>query len=199
MYLSLRDPALPPLQVLELGCGVGTVGIQFAQLVPNCSVTLTDLESAREMVERNMSSAHLAFGSSLNFVELDWAKVAADDTGLSAAYPADLILLADCFYNNNMCANLVTTINALVSHGREPWQAPVVVGYKFRDESEQAFFRAMERDFEVTYYHKLQLPDLDGVDEHVRLMVYRSRKRRKANSEQCPKSVEHLPIRKYWE
>ena len=88
------------LNVLELGTGCGIVGMTLASVVPNCSVHLSDLPEAREIVERNItdSSLRLCDGSKLAFEELDWdhelpAWLALPDSKI------DLVLASDCTYN----------------------------------------------------------------------------------------------------
>jgi methylase of polypeptide subunit release factors len=100
---SLTKALLPSgqpghLHVLELGTGCGMVGITIAQLIAGADVRLTDLEEAQEIVERNISIARPAKGSSLRFQTLDW------DAELplnlkSSSSPLDLVIAADCTYN----------------------------------------------------------------------------------------------------
>lgn len=98
--LPLSPHRTQPLTVLELGTGCGIVGMTLALTIPNCTVHLSDLPEARDIVERNMTdpSLRLAPGSSLAFTELDW------DNELPAwlTHPnskTDLVLAADCTYN----------------------------------------------------------------------------------------------------
>lgn len=69
---STSNPSNPPLRILELGTGCGILGLTLATLLPQVSVTLSDLPSATEIATRNMSIARCAPGSGVRWVELDW-------------------------------------------------------------------------------------------------------------------------------
>jgi methylase of polypeptide subunit release factors len=86
------------LQILELGTGCGMVGIAIAQIIKDADVHLTDLPEAREIVQRNLSLAHLAEGSTLAFQELDWEDEIP--TNIETAR-LDLVVAADCTYNSD--------------------------------------------------------------------------------------------------
>jgi hypothetical protein len=74
------------------------VGITIAQLIAGADVRLTDLEEAQEIVERNISLARRAKGSSLKFQTLDWDAELAPNLQ-STSPPLDLVIAADCTYN----------------------------------------------------------------------------------------------------
>jgi hypothetical protein len=85
-------------QILELGSGCGVVGLSLAQTVPGAQVTLTDLPEAEEIVERNITQAHLAEGATVAFRELDWDAELPGDLRASSK-KLNLVLAADCTYN----------------------------------------------------------------------------------------------------
>jgi hypothetical protein len=72
-------------------------------MIENAEVILTDLPEAEEIVERNVSYARPANGSSVRFQELNWDEdlpqglATQSDTGSVNAF--DLIVAADCTYN----------------------------------------------------------------------------------------------------
>jgi methylase of polypeptide subunit release factors len=74
------------------------VGIAIAQIIKDADVHLTDLPEAREIVQRNLSLAHLAEGSTLAFQELDWEDEIP--TNIKTAR-LDLVVAADCTYNSD--------------------------------------------------------------------------------------------------
>ncbi|KAL1961012.1 hypothetical protein VTO42DRAFT_4900 [Malbranchea cinnamomea] len=123
--------------VIELGTGCGIVGIALAQMVPRCSVYLTDLEEARPMVRRNVECATLAPGSTVQFDVLDWdEELRADVRGRHH----DLVVVSDCTYNADRMPSLVRTLQAL---GRSSPRGWVLVALKRRHDSEAVFFTLM--------------------------------------------------------
>lgn len=158
------------LQVLELGCGCGIVGISLANIVPNCEVLLTDMPEAEEIVQRNIAFTKPAECSAVSFVALDWEKqlpegIRGSDVGL--------ILVADCIYNPDSSPALVQTISALVS---DSLRALVVVAVKFRHQSEKVFFKLMHDNGFVTEDHASLLSsgnDIDQDPEFVHIYLFR--------------------------
>ena len=126
------------LNVLELGCGCGTVGISLAQTVPDCDVILTDLPEASELVEANIECMMPAMASRARFEPLDWeqelpAKVQERKN--------DLIVVSECTYNSDTLQPLVSTLLALTI--RSP-KVVIVVSTKTRHDSEVVFFDMMQ-------------------------------------------------------
>ena len=126
------------LSVVELGTGCGIVGIALAQVLPRCSVCLTDLEEARDIVSRNVRVAQPASGATVQFEVLDWDEGPGD---LIAHRQYTLIIVSDCTYNSDSMPALVRTLRSLVEFSTN---AVVMVGLKRRHESEQVFFELME-------------------------------------------------------
>ncbi|GAB7344068.1 hypothetical protein MBLNU457_1981t1 [Dothideomycetes sp. NU457] len=121
------------LNVIELGCGCGVVGIALSQTVPDCDVLLTDLPEVDELVARNIEAASPAMSSHIEFAALDW------DAPLPSAVQSrnfDIIVAAECIYNTDSIPPLVKTLTALVQ--RSP-KAVVVISTKFRHDSERLF------------------------------------------------------------
>jgi hypothetical protein len=85
------------------------VGITIAQMVQGVEMLLTDLPEAQEIVERNISQAHPAKGSTLEFRKLDW------DVELPPSFQAgspllSLVIAADCTYNPDSRYDFYTRI-----------------------------------------------------------------------------------------
>jgi hypothetical protein len=74
------------------------VGIAIAQMIEDVDIHLTDLPEAREIVQRNLSLARPATGSTLAFQELDWE--VEIPTNIQASR-LDLVVAADCTYNSD--------------------------------------------------------------------------------------------------
>jgi hypothetical protein len=125
------------ISVVELGSGCGIVGIALAQLLPRCSVVLTDLEEAQDIASRNARIAKPAAGSTIRFAVLDWDEELSN--GLRDQ-EYDLIIVSDCTYNADSLPALVQTLWALTEHSPN---ATVFVGLKRRHESEEVFFSLM--------------------------------------------------------
>lgn len=145
------------LNVLELGCGCGIVGIGLAQTVPDCDVLLTDLPEVDELVERNIKAANPAMSSRIEFTPLDW------EAPLPAKIQSrlfDLILVAECIYNSDSIPPLVDTLTALIK--RSP-KAVIVISTKVRHESEAMFWDLFhQRGFVQAGQTALPLPGEPG-------------------------------------
>jgi predicted nicotinamide N-methyase len=94
-WLLASDLLRPGARVLELGCGLGLVGIALAKFA-SAEVVLTDglegaLDRARTAVEKNGP-----FARSVTVAHLDWRSPEA-----SLGAPFDLVVAADCLYNRS--------------------------------------------------------------------------------------------------
>ncbi|KAL1965926.1 hypothetical protein VTN77DRAFT_5059 [Rasamsonia byssochlamydoides] len=134
----LRGRGHRMLRVVELGSGCGIVGIALAEMMPRCSVTLTDLPEVHDIVTRNIKVAHPAPGSTIDFRVLDWDQQPGEDV---YSQPIDLILVSDCTYNADSLPSLVRMIDTLV---RPSSNALVLVALKRRHDSEAVFFDLMQ-------------------------------------------------------
>ncbi|KAI9750572.1 MAG: hypothetical protein M4579_006422, partial [Chaenotheca gracillima] len=99
------------LKVIELGSGCGIVGLGLAQTLPHCSVLLTDLPEAEDIVGSNMARLDAAQASSVEFAVLDWDAAIPPAIGQTIF---DLIVVSDCTYNPGSLVALVRTLTALV-------------------------------------------------------------------------------------
>ncbi|KAI9693831.1 MAG: hypothetical protein M1822_003102 [Bathelium mastoideum] len=166
---TLASATYKRLNVLELGCGCGIVGIAMAQTIPDCSVTLTDTPEVEEIVKQNISSMNPAMSSTVQFEPLDWE---ADISPKILERTLDMIVVADCTYNPDTAPDLVRTIAALLS--RSP-RAIVVVSMKPRHPSEAVFFElASAANLIQASHSSVALPDSDTP---IDIYVYHSQDR----------------------
>ncbi|KAF2456645.1 putative methyltransferase-domain-containing protein [Lineolata rhizophorae] len=173
----LSHAASRRLNVLELGCGCGTVGIDLAQSRPNCEVVLTDLVDAEEIAWRNLSGARPAASSTLAFHALDW-----EEEELPAAVQErrlDLVLVSDCTYNPDSSPALARTLQRLVA--RSP-DALVALAMKVRHPSEAVFFELMsDADLVIGERTSVGLPGDEATGEgheNIDIYVFHGRSRR---------------------
>ncbi|KAG9254739.1 UPF0665 family protein c [Emericellopsis atlantica] len=111
-----------PLNILELGCGVGLLGLGFAAASAQIrssteherTVLMTDLQDAEEQVRANIERASTEPGINLDFESLDWEQGRHGHFGsaVKARY-WDLIMFSDCTYNVDVLPALVGTLSAL--------------------------------------------------------------------------------------
>lgn len=126
------------LNVIELGCGCGTVGISIAQAIPESDVLLTDLEEVTELVEANIARMNPAMGSRARFLPLDWLEPLPAKLQTRTN---DLIIVSECTYNSDTLEPLVGMLSNLTV--RSP-KAVIAVCTKTRHESEAVFFDLMK-------------------------------------------------------
>ncbi|TKA72303.1 hypothetical protein B0A55_07155 [Friedmanniomyces simplex] len=125
------------LNVIELGCGCGSVGISLAQSIPDCNVLLTDLPEVTELVEANIERMKPAMSSEVHFESLDWEQPLPEKLRNRIN---GLIIVSECTYNTDTLQPLVNTLQSLIA--RSP-KAVIVVSTKTRHDSEAAFFDLM--------------------------------------------------------
>ncbi|EED15209.1 conserved hypothetical protein [Talaromyces stipitatus ATCC 10500] len=162
------------LQVIELGSGCGVVGIALAQILSNCSVTLTDLAEVDDIMTRNLQLS--APGSSTRFKVLDWEEELDADI---LQEPIDLVLVSDCTYNADSLPALVKTLDRLVQSSPE---AVVLVSLKRRHESEAVFFDLMRQSALVVMeeaVHTLPAPYLD--EDRIEMYIFARNKSSQSN------------------
>lgn len=175
--LSRKD-----LKAIELGTGVGLVGIALAEILTNGDygspkILLTDLNDARELVEINTADNLKRNNQALTtFEELDWTKplperVANDDW--------DLILVSDCTYNPEYLKALVDTIkNLLLSEGQqkqllEKREPLALLAMKPRHAAENVFFEYLEEaSIRILEEMRIPLQVLGGEPQEIRILVF---------------------------
>lgn len=188
-----------PLNVIELGCGVGILGLGLATALyrrtfsawnaeePSQSpsnILLTDLTDAEEVAVRNigwvkqgMEIVHIGEPSvRTEFESLDWEDGKTGKFGpKTEARGWDLIIISDCTYNVDMLSALVGSISALhkMSRGLGRKSPKVMLATKPRHSSEKALFGLMEGDGWIILEHASQpLPVLGMEDESVEIYLF---------------------------
>ncbi|KAI1439771.1 putative methyltransferase-domain-containing protein [Annulohypoxylon stygium] len=180
--------------VLELGSGVGILGITLALIIEKAvaaqgrtlseaTVLLTDLAEAEERALSNISRAEAVLSSSrampssvtLKYENLDWDEGRHGQFGpLASSRPWDLMILSDCTYNVDSLPALVGTLSALhvanTKHpgNQEPTKTSVILATKPRHSSEQALFGLLKADeWRYSVLKSIPLPKLGEEDEVV--------------------------------
>ncbi|PWY86105.1 hypothetical protein BO70DRAFT_221075 [Aspergillus heteromorphus CBS 117.55] len=161
----LQGQRTSPLHVLELGSGCGIVGIALAELLPQCSVVLTDLPEVEEIVTQNIDVARPTDSSGIEFRTLDWDEELPSDL---CGGSVDLVLVSDCTYNADSLPALVSVLKRLVQMSPE---AIILVALKRRHESESIFFDLMQSaGLFSLHLDQMQLPSqhdqLDQIELH---------------------------------
>jgi predicted nicotinamide N-methyase len=153
LHALLGEKTVTPLNVIELGAGCGIAGIALAQMVPNCSVCLTDLPDAQEMLQKNIDIAKPAQGSSLRRGLLEWGSVSASEILQS---DPNLVLISDCTYNADSCSALVETLVSLAQHSKD---IKILLALKRRHDAEAVFEHKMDQNgFKPLECTKLAVP-----------------------------------------
>ncbi|KAI1371209.1 putative methyltransferase-domain-containing protein [Hypoxylon crocopeplum] len=180
--------------VLELGSGVGILGITAARIVEKAATTqgqtlieatvlLTDLPEAEERARSNISRAETALSHpdtgdsavTLQYESLDWDEGKHGQFGpLASARSWDVVVLSDCTYNVDSLPALVGTLSALhaanIKHPEtsEGSKTSVILATKPRHSSEQALFGLLEADeWRYRVLKSIPLPKLGDEDEVV--------------------------------
>jgi predicted nicotinamide N-methyase len=128
-----------PRRVLELGSGLGLVGMSFAakRLSKDATILLTDLPSAMQLLNHNIERNESLFPCKLHARPLRWA-IEDDDNDNHNMPPYDCILGSDLLYNVEMVPPLVATIKRLL----HPTRGVFLLGVRWRKpELERDFFR----------------------------------------------------------
>ncbi|KAI1817041.1 hypothetical protein GGS20DRAFT_121626 [Poronia punctata] len=171
--------------VLELGSGVGILGITIAGIlrrnqVEDATVLLTDLAEAEERARSNISRAEdHAVVRGLEYENLDWDDGRQGRFGpLVATTPWDLVVLSDCTYNVDSFPALVGTLSALhvvkqrQCNGEDRAKSRVLLATKPRHSSEKALFDLLdEEDWRHRVIKEIPLPLIGGEDEVVQIYI----------------------------
>lgn len=188
-----------PLNVIELGCGVGILGVGLTAALHRrmystwdpedhtqspSSVLLTDLPDAKEVAVRNIADEKLVRKPALSgrstvdtvFESLDWDEGKTGVFGPNAkASSWDLIIISDCTYNVDMLSALVETISELhkLSMDRDGKSSRVMLATKPRHSSEKALFGLMEEDgWRILESASQPLPVLGLEDQTVEIYLF---------------------------
>ncbi|KAF9109460.1 hypothetical protein BGX27_007593 [Mortierella sp. AM989] len=129
---------------LELGAGTGLVGIAVAVAFPELSVLSTDLHEALALMQQNVDANRaLLPNDNMEVGFLDWAE---KDRKVE---PVEILLLADVVYNDLSHEFLLQTV---LDYSDD--KTKILLGYKFRHESEQQFFEKAKDYFDIVNVHQ---------------------------------------------
>lgn len=132
-------------RVVELGTGIGLVGISMGVRYPHLRITVSDLSTARDLVESNIA---LSRADNVMFEALDWT----NPTATMIQPGMDLLVMSDVTYNETYHDALLDTIDSLVTT-----DTVIVFASKYRHISERAFIRRL-----VDTYQVLEKVTIDG-------------------------------------
>lgn len=178
------------VNVLELGCGVGILGLGLCAVYPKglgaCTILMTDLREAEGRVRSNIGLwQKLHSGSDLGYAQvmyenLDW------NNGMQGLFGRkfgdrrwDLIMLSDCTYNADVLPALVGTLSAIHRANMqglaedEKFSTKVFLSMKPRHADERAFFNLMAADgWETRQKQVLSLPVLCGESQSIEMYLF---------------------------
>ncbi|CCH46668.1 hypothetical protein BN7_6265 [Wickerhamomyces ciferrii] len=128
-----------PLQILELGTGIGLVSIHLSKIFPNANILATDLDDAEEIcsLNINLNSAQ----DRVKFSELDWET--STETPLQNW---DIIITTDCTYNPLYYDVLINVLKRESSSNTK-----IILAHKFREPlSESEIFPKLQKHFHLS-------------------------------------------------
>lgn len=182
------------IRVLELGCGVGILGVGLGAVYPHlhssspgeCTILMTDLEEAEARARANIARLEQSRPQSeerpvrMLYENLDWEEGRLRKFGPQVQLqPWDLVMLSDCTYNVDMLPALVETLSAIHSNnlahfpGGEPFTTKVFLATKPRHESENELFGLLEKEGWYTIHKQVvPLPFLGGEPQSVELFLF---------------------------
>jgi predicted nicotinamide N-methyase len=147
------DFDVPPKRVLELGSGLGLVGMAFSilKLDSQSVIVLTDVHSAMPLLMYNMErNKNILTGQNICAQPLEWSK---NDCLLNEDQ-FDCILGSDLLYNTQMIPSLVSTIQRYLHSTK----GIVVMAVRWRKpELEREFFRSSGLDWTLLPSSSCQL------------------------------------------
>jgi hypothetical protein len=132
-----------PVRVLELGSGVGILGISLAATFPHLRVTMTDLADAESLIADNIilnSDQFPTLHHHVSFRELDWETRPFPEWTVQDRF--EVIVMADVTYNTATFAPLAGTLEHLLRTGSKG--AKVVCCGKRRHDEEEEFWRIIK-------------------------------------------------------
>ena len=184
--------------ILELGCGVGILGIAIASIIrrvaeqqgiksADSSVLLTDLPEAEERARSNISRFHkgpfwiMPSTRKIDYENLDWEEGRNSRFGpIVGSKCWDFIVLSDCTYNVDVFPALVGTLASLHAlnvtksehEARDSFTTRVLMSTKPRHDSEKALFKLLEDDgWSYKLTKAIPLPKINGDTEVVEVYL----------------------------
>lgn len=184
----LRDSSRP-LNVLELGCGVGVLGVGLsallslgrgAEVLSKCHLLMTDLSDAEDRALANIRLFQESQTKenrpipTIQYENLDWEEGRVGRFSESVTSRTwDIVMLSDCTYNIDTIPALVETLSQLHSltvgsGGSDRKPLKVFLATKPRHSDEQAVFGILgERGWGVVEKAVVELHGLPEVTEEV--------------------------------
>ncbi|KAI8296598.1 Protein-lysine N-methyltransferase EFM6 [Colletotrichum sp. SAR11_240] len=178
-----------PVNILELGCGVGIFGLGLAHMLGRETTSrkgrlvITDLSEAEERVLSNIELSKANYAEP-QFEELDW------DEGRDGSFGPlvedthwDLIVLSDCTYNADALPSLIDTWSAIHKQNNamaedRPVVTRVLVAMKVRHADEDRLWELVKKDaWAVTEKAAMPLPMLGGEPQEIFLYLFENRRR----------------------
>lgn len=150
-----------PLKVLELGTGVGVLGICIALAFPNATVVMTDLPDAQPLVDKNI---HLSASLTNNLTQhtsfrvLDWETQPYPEWTTLETF--DLVVMADVTYNTATFLALANLLEHLLKTGSKGARV-ICCGKRRHDEEKQFWNIVRERGFVIDQREVFSM-DLEG-------------------------------------
>lgn len=189
-----------PLSILELGCGVGILGVGTAAIYSLAtrdhdirgprSILMTDLEEAEGRARANIHrQAKRSAGkpnvtqdeAQVMYENLDWEDGRQGRFGPQLQSRRwDLVMLSDCTYNVDMLPALIETLSAVhtanLTHGApagEPSPTKVFLATKPRHASERALFDLLaSHGWSTAEKQILPLPVMGSEAESVEMYLF---------------------------
>ncbi|KAK2602000.1 hypothetical protein QQS21_004426 [Conoideocrella luteorostrata] len=178
------------VNILELGCGVGILGIGLCKVYPRgvaeCTILMTDCTSAARRARSNMGILHhQRSGSNLGYAQvmyenLDWENGRHGRFGPRLQTRRwDLIMLSDCTYNVDSIPALVGTLSEVHRLNKDfypedkTFSTKVFLATKPRHDDERALFdRMAAEDWSMSDKEVLSLPVLGRESERVEMYLF---------------------------
>ncbi|KAK6210947.1 hypothetical protein QIS74_10211 [Colletotrichum tabaci] len=186
-----------PLNILELGCGVGILGNGLAQAMTRTdpegasNILMTDLPEAEQRAKANIARLARAGTASIRpeYENLDWDDGRRGDLGaLVKARSWHLVVMSDCTYNVDVLPSLINTWTAIHVHnlslhspdsGGDPTPPPttyVYVAWKKRHPDENEFWHLVEDAGWILREEDIvDLPVLGGETERIFSYLFETR------------------------
>ncbi|KAJ4415624.1 hypothetical protein N0V85_002641 [Neurospora sp. IMI 360204] len=173
-----------PLNIMELGCGVGILGLGVARILgvsshataEKSTLLMTDLPDAEERTLANIARSADQTACSVMYENLDWEDGKDGIFGpevMSRAW--DLVILSDCTYND-LLPQLVKTLSAVHAHSAKhssPSNTNILLSTKPRHSDEREFFDLMSKDgWSIQEEVKLPLPVLNDEAQTVEVYLF---------------------------
>ena len=150
------------MKILELGTGIGILGVSIATAFPSATVVMTDLLDAQSLVDENTrlnSKNHSQLMRNASFRALDWEERPFPQWTMMEKF--DLIVMADVTYNTATFIALTDTLEHLLRTGSKG--AKVLCCGKRRHDEEEGFWRLVQEKGFVIHQRVIFAIDLEGI------------------------------------